>query len=318
MDPCLGVYLLSPSISPRIDSPSIFHPSADDSPLVKSGQIAKSPSQPKDGAGSPQSLHIAGFGHSRIDSPVQTATHSQSDVKEDTAVVTVDDFLRRSTNRPARVFRRKRKRRIVDLREPQEVDTSNGSEGVEEKRNINSVERFRKRPRIGPTRQSRNQLESPPPGEARPHRRLRRRKASRTLADRLFRAAVLSHVDADQIVEEFHGPASGSLRRPLLFVKENNLSPKTPRISRKRRTLTLVDPRKVSPFHEAVFSSQHRGNVNSTNQRSSERREAQNTGHEKSQAKRKTQAKESPLCVSVCPPLSFVPLVSIGRVHADE
>jgi hypothetical protein len=244
----------------------------------------------------------------------RTETPSCLDHTEDIGVVTVEEFLRRTTDslKPTKVYKGKKKRRIVDLEEC--------AQGVDDTRlrfpeNEAGRSAVSNEPRhSGATSHQLGSPISPSPAGKRLLRRPRRHRTLKTLAERIFRAAVLSNANAGQIPES-HESNSTSSRRPLSFVKEN-AGLRTPSVSKKRRTLTLVDPRRILPLRQATFSSQHPNNVDLTNRMLSTDVGAHISHQPRlfTQTEHKSRAKKLSVCVSKCPPLSFVPLIDAERI----
>jgi len=80
-----------------------------------------------------------------------------------------------------------------------------------------------------------------------------RRKKQANLAGRLVRAAVLAHVNpTERLRRRLDSKIDDPSRRALQFIDEAHSPVKM--ISR-GRTATLIDPRKIAPFHEPYFST---------------------------------------------------------------
>jgi hypothetical protein len=207
------------------------------------------------------------------------------DVRKD---ITVDDFLRNVAQRSTTVYKKGKKRKVAVLGQGR-PDSATPSPGRSNSPLLSSD------------------------GDVQPRRPRRRRKNIKPLAERIYRAAVLTNVDVEQVPDACQ-PTS-RCRRPLTFVKDDGTNDNQTPV-KKRRTLTLVDPRKTSPFRHATFSSPRHEYPNSECQgnytprktkAANPRRRA--TGFTKTG--NKSRRKPPPACVSTCPPLSFVPLVDI-------
>jgi hypothetical protein len=232
-------------------------------------------------------------------------------------VVTVEEFLRRTTDKlkPTKVYRGRKRRRIVDLAGQVQGDDDNRLRFPESEVNV-----FTESPELRRLAAASQQPGSPisqsPGGGG--ERSIRRPRRYKPLAPRIFQAAVLSHANANQILECRESNPTSS-RRPLSFVKENTVLG-TPGVTKKRRTLMLVDPRRISPFRQAAFSSQNPNKLDLTNGMLSTDVGAhigyQDRLNSRPFTKHKARAKKLPVCVSNCPPLSFVPLVDAERIPA--
>ncbi|KAJ6609269.1 hypothetical protein B0H10DRAFT_2065328 [Mycena sp. CBHHK59/15] len=121
---------------------------------------------------------------------------------------------------------------------------------------------------------------------------------------RLLQAAVLSHGDPIDCLQDDPGPSS---RNPLVFIDQREL----PRaiIKAKRRTWSLVDPRKVVPFHSKSFVTRTKS-VNTPPKRKTLSRWKPTSLDALSIKKRNIDSKASKKAQvsSRCLPLSFVPL----------
>ncbi|KIM80485.1 hypothetical protein PILCRDRAFT_89709 [Piloderma croceum F 1598] len=165
---------------------------------------------------------------------VPDSAHSLSEVEDTSSnenhevveVVTVDEFLRRSAEKKPTKNYGRRKRRVVDLTSDSELEEPSSSSA----------------PRPNPP--NRKNIKRIQPS---------RKKAK--LAGRLVRAAVLAHVDPIESLRRRRDSNIGEFtRQPLQFVNETHSPVK---ITSRGRTATLVDPRKIAPFHEP-YSFAHR------------------------------------------------------------
>lgn len=169
-------------------------------------------------------------------------------------VVTVQDFLRRSPKPPTKVYDRGRKRSRVNLRHPRLVGTSYPSgEQVPSKPNG-------KRRRTRTTRYSKDRVHSSNDFDGPP--RSRSVKTHRTLAKRLRRAAILTHVKPGPLIVS---SSPSSSRQPLEFVTDDICLPSASDVVPKCRALTLVDPRTSVPSCEPTFSVQKHTTIKSAN-----------------------------------------------------
>jgi len=174
----------------------------------------------------------------------------------DSTVVTVEEFLKRSAERPTRNYGRK-KRRVVDLGNS---DIVPDQEWHESEAGDLQPKKRRKHRCYSDSRSSSASAYSPSPecrinGNETRLPRTCNKKVKSSLASRLIRAAVLSHAEPVDSLMHQSNTASKS-RRPLQFLSETRGFSPT-----KRRMWTLVDPRKFAPFSQPSFLPRNRKNI---------------------------------------------------------
>jgi hypothetical protein len=152
--------------------------------------------------------------------------------------VTVDEFLRDLPNITTKVYTRWKKRAFVNLGGAQRADSRGSFDGEETCNNVGSSKKTGRNPRTLTSHSSDHRN-----GKKRP----RRNRTRGSFAKRLLRAAVMTNVQPGEALIP-----NDSSRQPLQFVRVRGGSFRS---ERKRRTMTLVDPRKIAPFHHASFSS---------------------------------------------------------------
>lgn len=231
----------------------------------------------------------------------------------DSIQVPVEEFLQRITRRnPLRKYGRQRCRI---------VETSSSSP-VQDDHDFSLAPRRLKRRRTVSTNHhaslSPGNLSPAASGKELPGRSQKGAKAkAKSLAERLFQASVMSHGNpADCLINPvILGSGIPSSRLPLQFVAE------TPRLSEaKRRTWTLVDPKKAVPFRSASFLS-HRSLRDSevisfkplTRWRDSAPRDA--LGSPRKRRTSLTPANKFPIKPLGCPPLSFIPVQDAEQTY---
>ena len=186
-------------------------------------------------------------------------------------MMTVEDFLKRSTKREAMEKKQygKPKRRIKRLGDalfkPGGQHEILGSDPGDTSQGIMQL-RSRKIRRATIYESSSDESSSLIHGESSPLKIMRKKtrlggRTLKPLKDRLFEAAVLTHGDPDDIL--VHGPTTGSVlppsRRPLRFVPSIQPELDGNQLEKHRpQTWSFVDPRKSTAIRTASFSSKIR------------------------------------------------------------
>ncbi|KAF7374841.1 hypothetical protein MSAN_00370100 [Mycena sanguinolenta] len=200
---------------------------------------------------------------------------SDTDIAE--PIVSVDAFLRRTAYARGKVYGTKRKRlRIDDSVDPEETD---------------------EKPRETETPPSRSGVSASL--AAKPIRR-----QSKPLKKRLLRAAVFSNVEPEEWLQQ-EDPIP-STRKPLPLVEQQHLPRE--RVQTKRRTWSLVDPRKTAPVQSNSFSSRAKAPLGTKTNTLSGWRETYGQIDGAAISKRKTTASVASQVPMKCSPLSFVSL----------
>lgn len=307
VDPCLGFYFLSPALQLEVHSGSphlaIQHDSwpHTSSPVLRADKL--SPYTPLREQNVP-TVRETSILDSVSGLPLQGEATNPSG--PNTAVVTVEEFLRRSAEKPTKNYGRK-KHRIVDL------GTSCRAHQLAENKESNDTQpkRPRKRRRTSASR-SRSPSGSPyvfSKTSDHPDARPRRKRRIKSLAARIVRAAILSHAEPKHGLLHKNTSVDSS-RHPLKFVPATRSSPNA--IS-KYRTCTLVDPRETSTFHQASFSRESSLSAVTKNKPLSTWRTIRDETRCEDPPHKKTKVQVVrkqgiPLRISDCPPLAFVPL----------
>jgi hypothetical protein len=136
----------------------------------------------------------------------------------------------------------------------------------------------------------------------------------------LVRAAVLAHVDPTESLRRRRDSNIGeSTRQPLQFVNETHSPVK---VTSRGRTATLVDPRKIAPFHEPYFSD-HRSQspvMNTRKQKPVTKWKSACHWSSPSGNSRTIRTKDSVLHdkTSTRIPLSFIPLKDAERAYSSK
>ncbi|KAJ7158700.1 hypothetical protein C8R46DRAFT_1109949 [Mycena filopes] len=134
-----------------------------------------------------------------------------------------------------------------------------------------------------------------------PHVEVHTHHQSKPLKKRILRAAVLTNADPDEwLLQE----DSSTPRNPLTFVEER--APSRQVVQAKRRTWSLVDPRKALPARSNSFSSRAKGSARDAKRNTLSGWQARIYLQGSVITKRKTVKTSQP--PSKCLPLSFVPL----------
>jgi hypothetical protein len=229
VDPCLGFYLISHSST----TPQIF---------TKQSSISTVHDVPPIAAFSPVPFFNADPDSTHTLSEVQDTRSSENHGVVE--VVTVDEFLRRSAEKkPMKSYGRK-KRRVVDL--------SSDSEGAVTSKSIRSC--FYGVVYVSFLETTSFSAPRPHPPSRKNIKRIQPSRKKAELAGRLVRAAILAHVDPTENLRRQHDSnIDESTQAPKLqFINETHSPMK---ITSRGRTATLVDPRKIAPFHEPYFSA---------------------------------------------------------------
>jgi hypothetical protein len=193
---------------------------------------------------------------------------SSSDIASDPGqpMMTVEDFLKRSTKKQNSKPKRRIKRlgdkgALIETERQHEIlesDTGDTSQGIMQLRS-RKIRRATMYESLSDDDSSINYGESSP---LEIKRKKTRGRILKPLKERLFEAAVLTHGNPDDIL--VHGPTTGSKlassRRPLRFIPD--IQPELDdghQIDKRRpRTWSLVDPRKSTTIRTASFSSKIR------------------------------------------------------------
>jgi hypothetical protein len=293
VDPCLGFYLLSsgkvissPSskscnISPNFDINALaacteFH----EDTLVPSSIENKRGTEGSRDVSHSQQLKLPDCGpqltpkYARRTQAVNSKLGSEnlkssSNIAPDPGqpMMTVEDFLKRSTKKQYSKPKRRIKRlgdndgALFETERQHEIlgsDTGDTSQGIMQLRS-RKIRRATMYESLSDESSSLNHGESSPLEIKR--KKTRGRILKKPLKERLFEAAVLTHGHPDDIL--VHGPTTGSelapSRRPLHFIP--NIQPELDghQIDKRRpRTWSLVDPRKSTAIRTASFSSKMR------------------------------------------------------------
>lgn len=156
----------------------------------------------------------------------------------------VEDFLRWSVGAPQHRHRYKG-RRVVKF-----SDDSDDRFVMESDNELDNAARVRKRRRPLPQLPASDDEYQPSEEERKNYISSRSKRSGKarpkSLADRMLRAAVLSHVDLDG--KELH--VGGGNRKPLKFAMKSSITPPTNYLNTDK--IRLVDPRKVT-FHSPAF-----------------------------------------------------------------
>jgi hypothetical protein len=216
--------------------------------------------------------------------------------------MTVEEFLRKIPTMPVKLYSSWKKRRLPDSKNPHQ--TSSPGRDVSDTRIIREKNAQKRRGRF--VAKTHGHLESSRLSDD-SHEELRsnRKKIHKPLAKRLLRAAAMTGVQPGQIL------CSDDSRLPLRFVSVNPSPQSSPAVDRRGRTLTLVDPRRISPFREATFASEQPSNVGSTYPRPLTKWRTRLQDEERTprpRIKRATRTKPTPLRDNGCIPLPFIPL----------
>jgi hypothetical protein len=216
--------------------------------------------------------------------------------------MTVEDFLRKIPRMPIKLYSSGKKRRLPDSKNLHQ--TPSLGRNVSDTRIIHEKNARKRRGRFVTT--THDHLESSRLSDD-SHEELQsnRKKIHKPLAKRLLRAAAMTCVQPGQIL------CSDDSRLPLRFVSVDRPTQSSPAVDRSGRTLTLVNPRKISPFREATFASEQPSIVGSTYPRPLTTWRTRLPNDERTphpRIKRATRTKPTPLRDNGCIPLPFIPL----------
>lgn len=184
-------------------------------------------------------------------------------------MMTVEDFLRRSTKREAvtkkQYGRSKRRIKRLDdngaLFEPERQHEVSGSDAGDTGQDMMQL-RSKKIRRATRYESSSDESLSLNHGESSPLENQKRKTRSRILKplkERLYAAAVLTHGHPDDILVHATGSELAPSRRPLCFVPNTQPELDGDQMDKRRpQTWSLVDPRKSMAIRTASFSSKIR------------------------------------------------------------
>ena len=298
IDPCLGFYLLStgkvvlsPSSKSSNNSPSVgFKALAACTEFHEDSLVPSSIENKQDICDASHSQHLENFPDyglqhtpkcARQIQPVKLGSenlNSSSNMASDSGqlMMTVEDFLKRSTKREAVVKKQygKSKRRIKRLDdngalfEAERQHGILGSDAGDMGQDILQL-RSKKIRRATIYESSSDDDSSLNQGESSPleKKRKKTRRHIKPLKERLYEAAVLTHGHPDDIL--VHGVATGSelapSRRPLHFIPNAQPELDDQTDNRRPATWSLVDPRKSTAIRTASFSSKIRPSLQNMN-----------------------------------------------------
>lgn len=134
---------------------------------------------------------------------------------------------------------------------------------------------------------------------------------SKSLRSRILRAAVLSHADPDEFLLQDDSTAHS--RNPLTFVEGPH--PSREPVQTKRRTWSLVDPRKAHPARSNSFSSRTKALARNTKRNTLSGWQARIYLDGSTITKKKTTSKPTSRPLA-CLPLSFVPLHEAEKLYS--
>jgi hypothetical protein len=183
-------------------------------------------------------------------------------------MMTVEDFLKRSTKREAKQYG-KPKKRIKRLRDNGALSDADGQHEILESDTRDTGQdmmqlRSKKIRRATIYESSSDESSSINHGESSPLEKKRKKARSRTLKslkERLYEAAVSTHGHPDDIL--VYGATNGSelapSRRPLHFIPNTQPEIDDDQMDKRRlQTWSLIDPRKSTAIRTASFSSKIR------------------------------------------------------------
>ncbi|THH15702.1 hypothetical protein EW146_g4818 [Bondarzewia mesenterica] len=179
----------------------------------------------------------------------------QSKSSSDMQTLTVHEFLQRTSRTPARVPDRRRRTAVVDLKVYCGDDDYRRTIKYPSAVSVSQPESSHCNSSNFEEHQGHSSKSSMPPSLRRTAKaRPRRKRPAKPLKQRLFEAAVYSHIEMPQTsTSESSGPAHIAGRRPLSFYPVRKLSSES---GVRKRKWDLIDPRKRIPdIKTASFAS---------------------------------------------------------------